>query len=84
MDKHTEELVLEIGDSSPQLHPCERGLDPDTPLHKVQGHLLSLADVERERLSSWHLVDKDVDLLSVEGLIIVGDEAQDGGVVCEL
>jgi len=47
-------------------------------LPEVQDHLLNLADIEREVVALAPCCQVP-DLLSVGGLIIVGDETQDGG-----
>jgi len=52
-------------------------------LPEVHDHLLSLADIEGEVIALAPCCQVP-DLLSVGGLIIVGDETQDGGVIRKL
>jgi len=54
-------------------------MTPPLSLPEVHGHLLSLADIDKQVVALAPCCQVP-DLLSVAGLIIVGDETQDGGV----
>jgi len=77
-----EEIEAGSKQSTSALSMCRGGMTPQS-LPDVYNHLLSLADVEREVVALAPCCQVP-DLLSVGGLIIVGDETQDGDFVPKL